>query len=48
LLIIAENLPENPVERRLKYLPLKNGYTIYGDIWLTPKELEEAIEGGGE
>lgn len=46
MLIIPENLPENPVERRLKYLPLKKGYTIYEDIWLTPKELEEAIEGG--
>jgi hypothetical protein len=46
LLVIAENLPENPAERRLKYLPLKNGYTIYEDIWLTPRELEEAIEGG--
>jgi predicted nucleotidyltransferase len=46
LLVIAENLPENPSERRLKYLPLKNGDTIYEDIWLTPRELEEAIEGG--
>jgi len=46
LLVIAENLPENPSERRLKYLPLKNGYTIYEDIWLTPRELEEVIKGG--
>ena len=46
LLVIAENLPENLVDRRLKTLTIKNGYTIYEDIWSTPKELEEAIEGG--
>jgi len=38
----VEDLPENLVERRLKYLPLENGYTMYGDIWLTSRELEEA------
>jgi len=46
LLIIAENLPENPVDRRLRNLPLKNGNTIFEDVWLTPKELEDAVKGG--
>lgn len=46
LLIIAENLPENPIDRRLKNLSLKNGDTIFEDIWLTPRELEDAVKGG--
>lgn len=46
LLIIAENLPENPVDRRLRNLPLKNGDTIFEDLWLTPRELEDAVRGG--
>ncbi len=46
LLVIAENLPENPVERRMKLLPLKDEDILIEDIWLTPRELEESIEGG--
>ncbi|MEM4637044.1 MAG: nucleotidyltransferase domain-containing protein [Nitrososphaerota archaeon] len=46
LLVIAENLAENPAERRMKLLPLKNGDTIFEDIWITQRELEESIRGG--
>lgn len=46
LLIVAENLPENSAERRLKLLHLKEGDSIYEDIWLTPRELMGAVKGG--
>jgi len=46
LLIIAENLPENLIERRMMLLKLKQLSSLLEDIWLTPKELREAIEGG--
>ncbi|MEM2548775.1 MAG: nucleotidyltransferase domain-containing protein [Nitrososphaerota archaeon] len=42
LLVIAENL----AERRTELLPLKNGDTIFEDIWITPRELEERIREG--
>ncbi len=46
LLIIAENLHANPCYRRLEVLKYKEDLPFIEDLWLTPKELIDAIKGG--
>ncbi|MEM2896980.1 MAG: nucleotidyltransferase domain-containing protein [Candidatus Bathyarchaeia archaeon] len=47
LLIVAKELPKNLIERRFKALKLKKKRPMaIEDIWLTPKELIDGIEGG--
>jgi predicted nucleotidyltransferase len=46
LLIIAKELPSNIAERRFMALKFKKEPMAIEDIWLTPKELIDGIEGG--
>lgn len=46
LLVIARGLPTGFVERRSQALELKKRPMAIEDIWLTPEEFMEAIEGG--
>ncbi len=46
LLIIAEDLPKGLIDRRFRALKLKKRPMAIEDIWLTPREFKEAIEGG--
>jgi len=46
VLVVARNLPENIYRRRMENLKYKEGAESVEDIWLTPKELLEGIEGG--
>lgn len=46
LLVVAENLHANPCYRRLELLKYKEDLSFIEDLWLTPKELIDAIKGG--
>lgn len=46
VLVVARNLPKNICRRRIENLRYKDGAESVEDIWLTPKELLEGIEGG--
>jgi len=46
VLIIAKNLPKNIAERRIENLKYKIDAEAIEDIWLTPEELLDGIEGG--
>jgi predicted nucleotidyltransferase len=46
LLIVARELPSNIVERRFMALKFKREPMAVEDIWLTPRELLDGIEGG--
>lgn len=46
LLIVAKGLPPNIAERRFIALKYKSEPMAIEDIWLTPEELLEGIEGG--
>lgn len=45
LLIIANNLEENPAKRRIEMMRYKAD-SILETLWLTPQELRDAVEGG--
>lgn len=46
VLVIAKNLPKNPSIRRMTTLKYRREVGIIEDIWLTPNELLDAVEGG--
>jgi len=46
VLVIARDIPQNLYERRIKNLKYKEGAETVEDIWLTPKELLDGIDGG--
>lgn len=46
VLVLAKNLPQNPSIRRLATLKYRKDIGIVEDVWLTPKELLNAVEGG--
>ncbi|MEM3407768.1 MAG: nucleotidyltransferase domain-containing protein [Nitrososphaerota archaeon] len=46
LLIIAKNLPRKLIERKFQIIKLKKYPMAIEDLWLTPEELMEGIEGG--
>lgn len=46
LLIIARDLPKELAERRFQALKLKKRPMAIEDVWLTPKEFMEGVEGG--
>jgi len=46
VLVVARKLPKNILERRLRNLKYKIGIESIEDIWLTPEELLEGVEGG--
>ncbi len=46
VLVVATNLPENICERRIRNLEYKVEAESIEDIWLTPRELLEGVEGG--
>jgi len=46
VLVLAKNLPKNPSIRRMSTLKYREDVGIIEDIWLTPKELLDAVKGG--
>lgn len=46
VLVIAENLPENPSIRRMATLEYRADIGVIEDLWLTLRELLNAVKGG--
>lgn len=46
VLVIAENLHSNPAKRKLELIGYKKEAEAVEDIWLTPEELLNGVEGG--
>ncbi len=46
VLIVADNLPSDPIERKNETMKLKKLPSLIDDLWVTPKELFDGIRGG--
>lgn len=46
VIVVARDLPEDLFERRRMATRVKKGETLVEDIWITPEELIEGVEGG--